>query len=1107
MGAAPLRLLLVEDSADDRRLIRAALEPAGFAVEAVDRLAAAVERCAEQPFDAVLLDLSLPDSEGFDTLAQLKPAANTPAIVILTGRDDQAPALAAVRAGAEEYVVKGEAATPLLARLIRHAVERRRARAEREALALVGRELVGTLDPDLVCRRIVEAVRGLLAATTAGLYEQDPESGVLHLRASACGPRPSFEWSPTVAPGLGLTAVALGSRRPVSSTDVLADPRVVYSDDLRRRMASSDRAVLVLPLLAHERVVGALVVAARTGRTFTDDEIHLAQQFAHQATLGLVSARLHQDVERRRRETEIIANVARSINGSLERATVLEAIISAARHLCRADRARIAWREEDASGPVFRWWPSRGPADPHEDRLESGRGPEGEALATGRPVRVLERTATPADGRSLGLHPERDRARLLVPVHVDRRVEALLEVGRRASEPFTERDEAALLRLADHAALAIRNSDLFERERAARAAAEQAHGSLRLLFASAPLPMAVVDATNDRILEVNDAAVGHYGYSRDEFLRLRWLDLLHPEDQSGTLAGLAHPVAGDDGGVWRSPTVRHVTHGGRTIDVEILAHALEYDGRPARLVVVLDVTERRRAWEELRRSEEQFSKIFHAGMLAMSLTALDGRIVDCNERYAAMFGYERSAMLGRTVYELGLWADPADREPLVERVLAEGRIRDVAVRFRRRSGEVFDAELSVESIEFPEGAFLIGVMNDVTERRRAEAERAALEEQLRQAQKMEAVGRLAGGVAHDFNNLLAVIGGRAELLLQRLSADDPRRRHVEIIGGAVRRGAGLARQLLVFGRRQLLRPRVLDLNQVVRDVQPLLRRLVGEDVEFAVVLQAAPGRVLADPVQLEQILLNLAANARDAMPHGGRLAIETRLVRLDRAFADRHPGSAAGEYVSLAVTDTGVGMSDEVRARAFEPFFTTKEPGRGTGLGLATVYGVVKQMGGHVTLESAVGRGTAVTVYLPLAAEAEPEAETAVRNPAPRGGRETVLLVEDERDVRELAIEILEGYGYRVLPAGGPAEALALAERHPGPIHLLLTDVVMPGLSGPELARSLATSRPDLRVLYMSGYSEHPTVQRDVLDPEAALLPKPFSSEELAGRVREILDG
>jgi PAS domain S-box-containing protein len=1105
MGAPPLRLLLVEDNPDDRRLIRAALEPAGFAVESVDRLAAAVERCAEQPFDAVLLDLSLPDSDGFDTLVRFRQAANTPAIVILTGRDDQALALAAVRAGAEEYVVKGNAEGPLLARLIRHAVERHRARAEREALALIGRDLVGTLDPDVAGRRIVEAVRALLAASTAALYERDPESGVLRLRAHARPSRPSVDWSPSLEPGLGLTAVALDTRRPVSSTDVLADPRITYSDDLRRRMASTDRAVLVLPLLAQERLVGALLVAARAGRTFTDDEINLAEQFAHQATLALVSAGLHEDVERRRRETEIVANVARSLNRSLERGAVLDAIASAARHLCRADRARVVLREEGPSGVVFRTWPGGRLEDPDDGPVEPGRGPEGTALATGRPVRDLRPAG--AGGDSPGGGPrERDRARIVVPVHVDGRVEALLVVGRRTPEAFTERDEAALLRLADHAALALHNSDLFERERAARAAAEQAHGSLRLLFASAPLPMAVVDAETDRILEVNDAAVGHYGYPREEFLRLRWLDLVHPEDQSGRLVGLTDLAGVAEAGVWRSPPMRHVLRNGRTIDVEVLAHPLEFEGRPARLIVVLDVTERRRAWEELRRSEEQFSKIFHTGMLAMSLTTVDGRIVDCNERYAAMFGYDRGALLGRTVDELGLWADPADRERLVERVLAEGRIRDVAVRYRRRSGEVFDAELSVESIEFPEGPFLIGVMSDVTERRRAEAERAALEEQLRQAQKMEAIGRLAGGIAHDFNNLLAVIGGRAELLRQRLSADDPRRRHVDVIGGAVRRGAGLARQLLAFGRRQVLRPRVLDLNEVVREAEPLLRRLVGEDIDFAVTLGAAPSRILADPVQLEQILLNLSANARDAMPHGGRLTIETRLARLDPALAGGHTGAAAGDCVALTVADTGVGMSEEVRTRAFEPFFTTKAPGQGTGLGLATVYGVVKQMGGHITLESAVGRGTAVTVYLPLAAEAHATPEAASGDRAPRGGNETVLLVEDEGDVRELAIEMLEGYGYRVLSAGSPAEALTLAERHGGPIHLLLTDVVMPGLSGPELARRLESLRPGLRVLYMSGYSEHPTLQRDVLDPEAALLPKPFTSEELAGRVREVLD-
>jgi two-component system cell cycle sensor histidine kinase/response regulator CckA len=396
---------------------------------------------------------------------------------------------------------------------------------------------------------------------------------------------------------------------------------------------------------------------------------------------------------------------------------------------------------------------------------------------------------------------------------------------------------------------------------------------------------------------------------------------------------------------------------------------------------------------------------------------------------------------------------------------------------------------------------LIGVVQDITERKQAEEALQVAEEQLRQSQKMDAIGRLAGGVAHDFNNLLSIITGRSELLLARRDLADVVRRDVDLVHKAADRAASLTRQLLAFSRKQLLQPKVIDLNSVAANMGKMLRRLIGEDVDLVIVARPGIARVNADPGQLEQVILNLAVNARDAMPHGGRLTIETAQVELGPAHARRHPGIGVGRHVMLAVTDTGMGMDAAVRERIFEPFFTTKEVGKGTGLGLSTVYGIVQQSGGTIWVYSEPGHGTAFKIYLPSIAESTEEAPAP--EAAPRRGTETVLVCEDEPDLRELAREVLEEYGYTVLEAKDGREALDVAAGYTDPIHLLLTDVVMPRMNGSELAGELARAR-QLKVLYMSGYTETSMMRGSM--PDAAFLQKPFSPLVLARTVRAVLD-
>jgi len=395
---------------------------------------------------------------------------------------------------------------------------------------------------------------------------------------------------------------------------------------------------------------------------------------------------------------------------------------------------------------------------------------------------------------------------------------------------------------------------------------------------------------------------------------------------------------------------------------------------------------------------------------------------------------------------------------------------------------------------------------DVSARRQAEEALRRNEEHLRQISKLEAIGQLAGGIAHDFNNLLMVIKGYTQLILSDLTPADPLRRNVEEIQKASDRAATLTQQLLAFSRRQVLQPRVLDLNVIVADVERILQRLIGEDVNLACFPGQALGRVLADPNQIEQVLMNLAVNARDAMPRGGRLTIETQNVDLDDAAAARHVGMKPGPFVMLAVSDNGLGMDAKTQTHIFDPFFTTKEQGKGTGLGLSTAYGIVKQSGGYIFVQSEVGRGSAFKIYLPRVERATDEPLHAVPPPpAARPAEETILLVEDEEMVRELVRQLLVQQGYTVLTASGGAEALTLCQRHPGPIHLLLTDVVMPQMSGRELSIFLASIRPEARVLYMSGYTDDAIVHHGVLEPGTAFIQKPFTPEALEAMIRKVL--
>jgi PAS domain S-box-containing protein len=545
------------------------------------------------------------------------------------------------------------------------------------------------------------------------------------------------------------------------------------------------------------------------------------------------------------------------------------------------------------------------------------------------------------------------------------------------------------------------------------------------------------------------------------------------------------------------------TRDGRILDTSWVNVPLS-DG--SNIGIGIDITERKRAEEALRLSQEMFQKAFHASPDTMVLHTLsEGRHIDVNESFLRLIGYRREELVGRTAMDLGLWWDLAQRNEYLRILREQGRVRDLEICVRTKSGEARTLLLSAEVVEIAGQDSVVAIGKDISERKQAEQERMHLEEQLRQAQKMEAVGRLAGGVAHDFNNILMVINGYAQLVLRRLSPRHPMRQRLNEIRKAGERAASLTRQLLAFSRRQILVPRILDLNKAVADTKEMLRRVIGEDVELVIRQGHKLAKVLADPGQIEQVLVNLAVNARDAMPGGGRLTIETGNVDLREAETGELPGAAPGPYVMLAVSDTGAGMSKEVMEHMFEPFFTTREQGKGTGLGLSMVYGIVKQSGGYVRAQSEPGHGSAFRIYLPCApvGSGKPAARSTKARLA--RGRETVLVVEDELAVRQVVAAALRSSGYKVLEAGSGEETMRRLRRHEGPLHLVLTDLVMPRMNGRQVADSVRTLYPEVKVVFMSGYTDDALLRHGVSDTQALFLQKPFTMETLTQKVREAL--
>ena len=599
-----------------------------------------------------------------------------------------------------------------------------------------------------------------------------------------------------------------------------------------------------------------------------------------------------------------------------------------------------------------------------------------------------------------------------------------------------------------------------------------------------------------RILSVNRAVVKLTGYDPEQFVNKKNIrDILAPEVKGQFEAYIAAIKAhGRATGV-----MRVVTSSGERRIWEF-NNSVRTEGVPFPTVrgIAHDVTERTRAEIALRESEERYRRIVETAEEGVWIIDEQDKTTFSNLKLSSMLGYPAEEIAGKTVFDL---LDEIDRPFAREQIerFHQGMAAQFDARFRRKDGRHLFAIVSARPIFDKQGNYggALAMLTDITGRKK-------LEQQLFQSQKMEAVGRLAGGIAHDFNNLLTAVLGYSELTLAQVTADNPFRGNLEQIRTAARKAADLTAQLLAFSRRQVLQPRVMNLNDVVSSINKILGRLIGEDVELVCRLEHGLKNVKVDPGQMEQVILNLALNARDAMPAGGRMTIQTANVHIDASQAASRSVDP-GDYVMLAVTDSGSGMDEMTRSQIFEPFFTTKEFGKGSGLGLSTVDGIVSQSGGHIEVRSEPGQGSTFQIYLPATTEKSDESESAAEQLETMKGTGTILLVEDDEGVKSLAAQVLREHGYHVLVAGEATEAIGESEKFPGEIDLLLTDVVMPRMSGPRLAQLLLSRYRRMKVLYMSGYTENAIVRNGVLESTVDYLQKPFTPDSLLEKVRETL--
>jgi PAS domain S-box-containing protein len=792
------------------------------------------------------------------------------------------------------------------------------------------------------------------------------------------------------------------------------------------------------------------------------------------------------------RDTVAIYELAQTIAFTLDPQTVISKLADAALQQTNADEVSVLLPTSDGSELYVA--AVRGE---NRQRLLGERVPLEQSISSWV---VHERTPLMLDG---AVNDERFRAQwprpeirsaISVPMQVANKLVGTININAlNRARPFTLGQMKALTILAGTAAAALESASLYEQ-------ACQAEENYRSIFENAGEGIFRTSPTG-QFITANPAMAHILGYESPQALmagitdvrRDLYADSNRQSDwerrlkQGERIVGFeAQYRRGDGSFVWLSESARAVFDESGTV--------LYYEG------IAEDITARKQAEAALRASEEQYRDLVENAHDIIYSHDLNGNYTSMNKAGGVITGYTHEEALALNLTQTVAPEYLGEAREMIRKKLAGEKVTAYEMEIIAKDGHRITVEANTKLV-FQDGVpvGVQGIARDVTERKQ-------LEDQLRQSQKLEAIGQLAGGIAHDFNNLLTAINGYSSLALQRIEGNTSVKNYLEEIKKAGDRAANLTRQLLAFGRKQILQPLPLNLNDIITDMNKMLRRLIGEDIQLSAKLTSDLKRVKADPGQIEQVLVNLVVNARDAMPQGGSLTIETANAELDKEYASTRDGVQPGAFVVLAVSDTGTGMDEEVRRHIFEPFFTTKEKGKGTGLGLSTVYGIVKQSGGNISAYSEPNRGTTFKVYLPALDPVAKSSGTKTAEIAIPKGSETVLLVEDEEVVRGLTCQILEEAGYRVLVAPQGEEAIRLGNEHAKEIHLLLTDVVMPGADGKEVADRLSSSCPGIKVLFMSGYTDEAIVHHGILDADVKFIQKPFTPAALATKVREVLD-
>jgi two-component system cell cycle sensor histidine kinase/response regulator CckA len=1079
---SPPTILAVEDNPITRKMLRVALESEGYAVEEAADGCAALAAAAAMRLDLLILDYALPDTDGLRLLGEIRRLAGAPRLpaLLVTGMvselDDR-------RAASEVF-------TQFLAKPIEPSWLLQFVRAHLETPTGEGRGRTLLVVDDEPLRLELTALR----LRRAGYDVSTAGSGREGLEQARRRP-PQAVLAKALMPGIdGFTLcheVRRDPRLAAIPVVLVFSARIEEADrDLARRMG------------AHALVAATPDLGAATAAL----EEALASGWRAPAPGGDLPLEVHRErvqaqLERRTAENQLLQRQASIHTATLTVMRGLSEVLARPLEVPRL-MGQVLVQSLDAFGlstGLFYVLEPKGAL-----RLQAHSGIAVESIADAESCfgqeDLIRRIMDSGEPTAMSLH---------APGADPGMGDLLARLGRASALvlPF-----AVLSRTAGALLLASVNRELsdsgwmsFSRSLAVQFGQAVGLGqSLTRLAASEERYRAVMEQANDailildvedRILEANRQAEHLFGWPRAAIVGRHYDDFVVPEELAESARRRADLLTA---GSLRVEERHFLCAGGERVPVEVSGSVVRM-GEEHRVVAILrDISERQRAAERYRLlfdDNPQAMWVFDEETLAF---------LAVNHAAARRYGYSRDEMLALTLRDI---RSPDEQEALTRQVAElrrEGGRQAFqsarAWKHRMRTGEVIDVEIASAPIEFRGRPAWLVQSSDVTAKKRLEA-------QFLQSQKMESVGRLAGGVAHDFNNLLTVILGYAQLLAAKLPPGSGLLEHAGEICKAADRASGLTRRLLAFSRRQVLQPRVVELNAVVADLETMLRRLIGENIELVTALRSHAGRVLVDPGQIEQVVANLVVNARDAMPNGGRLTLETADVEVAASVAEGNPDARAGPHVTVKVVDTGVGMDAETRSHLFEPFFTTKEVGKGTGLGLSTVYGIVRQSGGHVEVQSEPGHGSIFTIYLPRVdagpAAADP-ADDLPREAAARGS-ETVLLLEDEAALRALIRMVLGNAGYTVLDAAGAAAALSLAGAHAGPIHLVITDVVMPGMSGPEIAERLALLRPEARILFMSGYAGAAMGHRGTVPAGAQLLEKPFNAQGLLHRVREVL--